>query len=122
MIAVAEAGVAFCLDQAGRAKDADHARTLKTTANTIAFNAGANCWPGWGDDGIAIEPVQIQSGLKLAAVSRELVRELQLGRKQDAGTWLIGALKFAAGEPAAALEYFEDVRSSAECAATRSAH
>ncbi len=40
---------------------------------------------------------------------------MQLGRKQDAnGTWLIGALKFADGEPAAALEYFEDVRSSAE--------
>ena len=115
MIAVAEAGVAFCLDQARRAKDAAHARTLKTTAKTIAFNAGANCWPGWGDDGIAIAPVHIQSGLKLAAVSRELVRELQLGRKQDAnGTWLIGALKFADGEPAAALEYFEDVRSSAE--------
>ena len=113
MIAVAEAGVAFCLDQAGRAKDADHARTLKTTAKTIAFNAGANCWPGWGDDGIAIAPVHIPSGLN--AVSRELVRELQLGRKQDAnGTWLIGALKFAAGEPAAALEYFEGVRNSAE--------
>ncbi len=115
MIAIAEAGVAFCLDQAALTKDADHARTLKTTAKTIAFNAGANCWPGWGDDGIEIAPVHIRSGLKLAAVSRELVRELQLGRKQDAnGTWLIGALKFAAGEPAAALEHFEEVRSAAE--------
>lgn len=115
MIAVAEAGIAFCLDQARHTKDADRARTLKTTAKTIAFNAGANCWPGWGDDGIEIAPAHIRSGLKLAAVSRELVRELQLGQKQDAnGTWLIGALKFAAGEPAAALEHFEDVRSSAE--------
>jgi hypothetical protein len=115
MIAVAEAGVAFCLDQARRAKDAAHATTLKTTAKTIAFNAGANCWPGWGDDGIEIMPAHIRSGLKLAAVSRDLVRELQLGQKQDAnGTWLIGALRFAGGEPAAALEYFQQVRNSAE--------
>ena len=115
MIAVAEAGIAFCLDQARRAKDADHAKTLKTTAKTIAFNAGANCWPGWGDDGIEIVPAHIRLGLKLAVVSRDLVRELQLGQKQDAnGTWLIGALRFAGGEPADALEYFQQVRNSAE--------
>jgi hypothetical protein len=115
MIAVAEAGVAFCLDRAGRTKDADKAKTLSTTAKTIAFNAGANCWPGWGDDGIEIGPAHILSGLELATVSRGLVRELQLGRRQEAtGTWLIGALKLAAGDPAAALEDFEDVRSSAQ--------
>jgi hypothetical protein len=115
MIAVAEAGVAFCLDRAEQAESADTAKKLKETAKSIAFNAAANCWPGWGDEGVEIAPAHMQSALKLAEVSRDLVRELQLGPKQDGnGSWIIGALRLAAGEPAAALAYFQEARSSAD--------
>jgi hypothetical protein len=115
MIGVAGAGIAFCLDHAERANDAESVRTLKTIAKTTAFNAAANCWPGWGDEGIKIVPDQIDQGLKLAEFSRNLVRELQLGEKPEAnGTWLIGALKLAAGEPVAALGHFQAVHSAAE--------
>jgi hypothetical protein len=115
MIAVAEAGIAFCLDQAQRTDSSEIARELKTTAKTIAFNAGANCWPGWGDDGIDIAPTHIRSGVKLAEVCRDLVAELQLGHKQAGNAiWLIGALKLAAGDPTAALDAFQQARGLAE--------
>jgi hypothetical protein len=106
MISVAKAGIAFCLDRAEHAENAETATKLKTAAKRIAFNAGANCWPGWGDDGIYITPDDIQSGLNFAKLSHDLVRELQLGPKQEANAvWLIGALRLAAGEPAALSEF-----------------
>jgi hypothetical protein len=115
MIAVAEAGVAFCLERAKHAQSPEIAKKLKETAKIIAFNAGANCWPGWGDECVEIAPAHIRSGLKLAEVSRDLVRELQLGPKQDGnGTWLIGALKLAAGAPTAALADFQEALGLAE--------
>jgi len=115
MIAVAEAGIAFCLDHGKHAESAEAARKIKEVAKILAFNAGANCWPGWGDEGVEIAPSHIQSGLKLAALSRDLVRELHLGSNQDGvGTWLIGALKLAAGEPAAALADFQEAGRLAE--------
>jgi hypothetical protein len=115
MISVAKAGVAFCLDQAEHAESTETAKQLKTAAKRIAFNAGANCWPGWGDDGIHITPDDIQSGLSFAKLSHDLVRELQLGPKQEANAaWLIGALRLAAGEPAAALTEFRTARNASE--------
>ncbi|WP_407154076.1 hypothetical protein [Bradyrhizobium sp. STM 3557] len=115
MISVANAGIAFCFDQAKRAENTETATKLKTAAKRIAFNAGANCWPGWGDDGIYITPDDIQSGLKFANLSHDLVRELQLGLKQEANAaCLIGALRLAAGEPAAALTEFRMARNASE--------
>jgi hypothetical protein len=109
MIAVAEAGIAFCLDHGKHAESAESARKIKEVARILAFNAGANSWPGWGDEGVDIAPSHIRSGLKLASLSRDLVRELHLGPKQEGvGAWLIGALKLAAGEPVAALAEFQE--------------
>jgi len=114
MIAVAKAGVAFCLDRVEHAESAETAKQLKTAAKRIAFNAGANCWPGWGDAGIHITSDDIQSGLSFANLSRDLVRELQLGLKREANAaWLVGALRLAAGEPAAALIEFREARNAA---------
>jgi len=115
MISVAKAGIVFCLDRAKRAESAETATKLKTAAKRIAFNAGANCWPGWADDGIHITPDDIQSGLSFAKLSHDLVRELHLGLKQEVNAlWLVGALRLAAGEPAAALIEFRAARNASE--------
>jgi hypothetical protein len=47
MLAVAKAGIAYCLGAAEQAaaKDPTAAATLKTKAKVIAYNAGANSWP-----------------------------------------------------------------------------
>src|SRR5689334_3373675 len=66
MIAIGEAGVTFCLQEAGSAVDAATAAALKKRARNIAFNTATNCWPGWGDDGIRIDEGHLQSGLALA--------------------------------------------------------
>jgi hypothetical protein len=111
MVAVGEAGVTFCLQEAGSAVDAATAAALKKHARDIAFNTAANCWPGWGDDGIRIDKGHLQSGLALARTCRDLVDQLQLGHRALGGAdWLIGALRLAAGRSREALEDFERAR------------
>ena len=39
---------------------------LKTKAKVIAYNAAANGWPGWGDDGIVITQSHIEEAFDLA--------------------------------------------------------
>jgi tetratricopeptide (TPR) repeat protein len=115
MIALGEAGVAFCLQEAGSAVDAATAATLKKRARGIAYNTAANCWPGWGDDGIRIDKNHLRSGLALAGTCRDLVDELQLGQEAlGKADWLIGALKLAAGRADEALEDFERARRAFE--------
>ena len=100
MLAVAKAGIAYCLDAAERAAATDPvaAATLKTKAKVIAYNAAANSWPGWGDEGIVIAPSHIEDGLDLAQQSLELVGDLKLGHRQvGTSQWLVGALHLAAG-------------------------
>ena len=115
MIAVGGAAVKFCLDHANTATSTTIAEKLKKAAQSISYNTAANCWPGWGDEGIRIEPPYLQSALHLANVSRDLVRELAFGRKEE-GTacWLLGALKLAAGQPAEALSDFQAAQRSFE--------
>jgi hypothetical protein len=117
MIAIGEAGVAFCLRKANNAARTETATSLKKLARTIAFNTATNCWPGWGDDGIRIDQSHLQSGLTLAGLCRELVDELHLGQRARGGAdWLIGALKLAAGRPSEALPDFERARRTFEVA------
>jgi hypothetical protein len=117
MIAIGEAGITFCLQQAGSAVDAATAATLKKRARGIAYNTAANCWPGWGDDGIHIDEGHLQSGLALAETCRDLVDELQLGQEAlGKANWLIGALKLAADRTDEALEDFERARRACEAA------
>jgi hypothetical protein len=108
MLAVAEAGVRFCLDAAQRA-DPDDGLKLKRDAKLIAYNAGANCWPGWGDEGVIIEQDDIERGLKLATQSLQLVEALRLGNKPlGKAHWLIGALRLAQADTEAAVRAFSD--------------
>jgi hypothetical protein len=113
MLAVAKAGIAYCLGAAEQAaKDAAQAATLKTKAKVIAYNAAANSWPGWGDEGIVITQSHIADGFDLAMLSLELVEDLKLEHRQHGTSqWLVGALHLAAGrsdEAIAALTHAHD--------------
>lgn len=107
MIALAWEAVGFALECAAAAPDAASAGRYKRRAKAIAYNAGANCWPGWGDP-VEIRPADIAEGLKLAERSFELVGELGLG-DQATGTslWLLGALQMAAGNFSTAIAQFQ---------------
>jgi hypothetical protein len=97
MLAAARAGVRYCLSAAEQAVLSERAVTLKTNARIIAFNAAANAWPGWGDEGIVIEKQHIAEATELALRSLQLVQELKLGPDRiGTAHWLIGALHLAA--------------------------
>ena len=72
--------------------------TLKTKAKAIAYNAAANSWPGWGDEGSSSSHRTSRMDLDLAQRSLDLVEELKLGHRQlGTSQWLVGALHLAAG-------------------------
>lgn len=98
--------VGFGLKCAAASPDPEAASRYKDRARAIAYNAGANCWPGWGD-AVEIKPADITEGLKLAELSYELVGELGLGDKATGTSlWLVGALEMAAGGLTAAIAQF----------------
>jgi hypothetical protein len=106
MTALAWEAVGFGLKCAAATPDPESASRYKSSARAIAYNAGANCWPGW-DDAVEIRPADIAEGLKLAERSYQLVEELGLGDLAT-GTafWLIGALQMAAGSSSTAIDRF----------------
>lgn len=106
MAALAWEAVGFGLKCAAASPDPESARRYKGRAKAIAYNAGANCWPGWGD-AVEIKPADIAEGLKLAERSLELVGELGLGDKATGTSlWLVGALQMAAGRFSTAIAQF----------------
>jgi hypothetical protein len=106
MTALAWEAVGFGLKCADASPDPQSASKFKSRARAIAYNAGANCWPGWGD-AVEIKPADIAEGLKLAKRSFELVRELGLGDKaMGSSLWLIGALQMASGRLSIAITQF----------------
>jgi hypothetical protein len=108
MIVAGNLGLDYCLRKSAAESNEDKIRELKKLGKIIAFNAAANCWPGWGDPGIIIEEAHLSSGIKLASQSRDLVQELGLGpREQGTADWLVGALELAAGRFGAARVAFE---------------
>jgi hypothetical protein len=106
MTALAWEAVGFALKFAAASPDLESATRYKDRARAIAYNVGANCWPGWGD-AVEIQPADIAEGLKLAERSYELVRELNLGDKAiGTSLWLVGALQMAAGRLPTAIAQF----------------
>lgn len=106
MTALAWEAVGFGLKCAAASLDPESVRGYKSSARAIAYNAGANCWPGWGD-AVEITPIDIAEGLKLAERSYELVEELGLGdRAIGTAFWLIGALQMSAGNVSTAIVRF----------------
>jgi hypothetical protein len=106
MTAIAWEAVGFGLKCAAASPDRESANMYKARARAIAYNAGANCWPGWGD-AVEIKSVDIAEGLKLAQRSYDLVEELGLGDKaMGSAVWLIGALQMACGRMSTASAEF----------------
>lgn len=106
MTALAWEAVGFGLECAAASPDPESARGYKSSARAIAYNAGANCWPGWGDE-VEITPADIAEGLKLAERSYALAEELGLGdRATGTSLWLIGALQMSAGNVSTAIVRF----------------
>jgi hypothetical protein len=111
MLAVAEAGFARALADA--AAHPDRAAELRRAAKALAYNAAANCWPGWGDEGIEIDAESLARGIALAEGSRALVVELGADAQETGrADWLLGALWMAAGQNAAALDAFAQARAA----------
>jgi len=115
MIVAAHLGVAWCLGQASLQPDPEVAATLKKRAHAMSFNAAANCWPGWGDDGVTIEDGEVEAARSLAGTCIALAHDLDLGPK-GLGTahWLIGALELALCRVVAARAAFEKAHRSYE--------
>jgi len=104
MVALGNAGTQFALLKAASSENSADAEKFRNYARILAFNTAANCWPGWGDAGIDIKNDDLEAGLKLAVLCRDLVVELSLGHKaQGKSHWLIGALDLAMGQYAEAL-------------------
>lgn len=106
MNAIAWEAIKFGLRCAEASGDAESARHYKARVRAIAYNAGANCWPGWGDP-VEITVADIGEGLKFAELNYELVKELGLGGKEIGGAlWLAGALRMASGQISEAIAQF----------------
>jgi hypothetical protein len=106
MTALAWEAIGFGLKCAAASPNPESASRYKGRARAIAYNAAANCWPGWGD-APEIQPADIAEGLKLAERSYELVGELGLGDKAiGTSLWLVGALQLAAGRVSTAIDQF----------------
>jgi hypothetical protein len=123
MVALGRAGVDYQLRQAERvvADDAALSLKLRTAAKTLAFNVAANCWPGWGDEGVVIAAADIEAGRHLAKLSLALVQELALGQHQHGNAfWLVGALDLAANRTDAAIENFDQAHACSVSAGEQS--
>jgi hypothetical protein len=108
MLVCGKAGVRIGLMEAdtGNAGDEELNR-LKSAVQVLANNVAANCWPGWGDEGIVLTIEIVKEGLVLAETSLAIVQQLGPGFEQLAnGHWLIGALQFSAQNHEAALTSF----------------
>jgi hypothetical protein len=117
MIACARSGIAYALEAASRSANTEDALALKNAAKTLAYNTGANCWPGWNDEGVVITREHVEAGLSFAETSHCLVQELGLGPKPLATShWLIGALHLAARRSEQALTAFRSAEAESHAA------
>jgi hypothetical protein len=109
MIAFGHAGIHFCLTEAKRceADDPKLAAQLRGQAKTIAYNLGANTWPGWNDDGITLTATDRALGCDAARLNLRLGMELGRGPEPMAHAhWLVGAHALAAQDAPAAQASF----------------
>lgn len=109
MILAAHIGASWCLGQAALQSEPEIATALKRRARAICFNAAANCWPGWDDEGVTIDDGHVAAGRGLAGLCLGLAEELGLGPEaQGTSHWLVGALELALGDVEAARSAFAE--------------
>lgn len=95
-VAVGRAGIQYCASC--RVSGEQRAR-LRQQAKAMAFNLGANTWPGWGDDGVIHTESDLAAGLDAARLNLRLSRELGRGPLAESKAhWLLGAHWLARGE------------------------
>lgn len=110
MIATARAGILYCLTHSAEnaTRDTKLAADLKGAAKTIAYNLGANTWPGWNEAGITLTPTDVATGLDAARLNLRLGLELKRPSGPIAAAhWLLGAQLLAAGRHADAVREFQ---------------
>lgn len=110
MIVTARAGILYCLTQSADngARDPKLANDLKGAAKTIAYNLGANTWPGWDEKDIVLSPAEVAAGLDAARLNLRLGQELKRPPGPIAAAhWLLGAQLLAAGRHADAVKEFQ---------------
>ena len=109
MISFGLAGMHFCLAEAQRrhASEPENSAKLKGLAKTIAYNLGANTWPGWNDEGIVLGATDLAIGMDAGLLNLRLAQELSRGPEVMGNAyWLIGAHHLAASQPEQALKIF----------------
>ncbi|MCA9207318.1 MAG: hypothetical protein KDA55_03135 [Planctomycetales bacterium] len=119
MIFVSQAGIRYCLaqadqvqvsatvDPAQREAAQATAEKLRGFAKALAYDLGANAWPGWQEPGIEITRSDLLAGLDAARLNLRLARELS--RDHDAlgnARWLLGAQLLANAKANAAIVEF----------------
>lgn len=117
MIAVSHFGIHFALSSAERleAGDREAAAALRGRAKAIAYDLGANLWPGWQDEGIVLSESDLATGREAARLNLRLAEEL--GRPplpRCNAEWLLGAHELAIGASEPARECFTRGRRLAE--------
>jgi hypothetical protein len=109
MTALFRAGIQFSLREAERvrASDPEQAADLSGRAKAMAYDLGANLWPGWQESGIELTAADLATGLEAARLNLRLAEEL--GRPALArcnAHWLVGAHELARRETSAATTQF----------------
>lgn len=109
MVAVSRAGIQYGLTEADRlaVDDPQAAAALRGQAKAIAYNLGANMWPGWQDEGIELTARDRQAGADAARVNLRLAVELERDDLPMCNAhWLVGAHELAAGNFQNAMKSF----------------
>lgn len=100
MVAISRAGIQYCLSRARQAgNETDGGRALRGQAKGMAYNLGANTWPGWDEKGIHLNSSDAAAGLDAARLNFRLAIELKRDAKPIANAhWLLGAHLLSAGD------------------------
>jgi hypothetical protein len=109
MILAAQAGIHFSLQRARDLDDTkqEDAARLRGHAKMIAYNLGANCWPGWMEPGLTLTRTEREIGLDAARLNLRLAMELKRTPEPTGHAhWLLGAQLLAADQfDAAAIQF-----------------
>jgi hypothetical protein len=90
MTAIAWEAIRFGLKCAEAAPDSESAGRYKARVRAIAYNTGANCWPGWGDR-VEIKSTDIAEGLNSPSRTMNSSKNLASAVRKSAapsGSWV----------------------------------
>ncbi len=103
-------GIQLALEEAKNlsSKDPDLALSLKGWAKVMAYDVGANTWPGWGDQEVRISEDEMKFGLEMAKLNLGLTTELKRSNDRlSLAHWLLGAHLLAQSKNELACGAFE---------------